>query len=337
MGNEGARSAANREWAYDHQLWPMQLRQLGQSNLHVAPWAFGGNVFGWTVDEPTAFKLLDAFTGRGFNLIDTADSYPRWVEGNVGGESETMIGNWLHARGNRDKVILATKVGSDMGQGKNLRKEYILREVEASLKRLRTDHIDLYQTHWDDLNTPVEETLAAYDQLVKQGKVRWIGASNLGPGRLRRSLQLSQGLGLPEYVSLQMRYNLFSRDVFEREYAPICDQHGLGILTYYSLASGFLTGKYRSEADLGQRARKGDVKAYLNERGMRILASLDAVAGHRSTQPATVALAWLMARPNVSAAIASATSLAQVQQLAAAAELVLHEEDQKLLEEASTY
>ena len=301
----------------------------------MAPWAFGGNVFGWTVDEATAFKLLDAFTEHGFNLVDTADAYPRWVQGNVGGESETMIGNWMHARGNRDKVVIATKVGSDMGEGKNLRKEYILRAAEASLKRLRTDRIDLYQTHWDDLNTPVEETLAAYDQLVKQGKVRWIGASNLGPGRLRHSMDVGNGMGLPEYVSLQMRYNLFSRDVFEREYAPICAEHHLGVLTYYSLASGFLTGKYRSEADLGDRARKGDVKAYLNERGMRILTALDAVAGGHNAKPAVVALAWLMARPTVTAAIASATSLAQVQQLAAAAELVLHEEDLTLLQEAS--
>ena len=318
-------------------LAPMQKRKLGHSDLMVAPWAFGGNVFGWTVDEPTAFKLLDAFTGHGFNLIDTADSYPRWVQGNVGGESETMIGNWLHARGNRDKVIIATKVGSDMGEGKNLRKEYILRAVEASLKRLRTDHIDLYQSHWDDLDTPVEETLAAYDQLVKQGKVRWIGASNLAPGRLRRSMQVGESMGLPAYISLQPRYNLFSRRSFEEEYAPICGEYGLGVLTYYSLASGFLTGKYRSESDLGNRARKGDVKAYLNDRGMQILGALDAVsARHRCTQ-ATVAIAWLMSRPLVTAAISSATSLKQVDELAAAAELRLTQDDLKELEKASAY
>ena len=316
-------------------LAPMQKRKLGHSDLMVAPWAFGGNVFGWTVEEPTAFRLLDAFTEHGFNLIDTADSYPRWVPGNVGGESETMIGNWLHASGKRDAIVLATKVGSDMGEGKNLRKEYILRAVEASLKRLRTDHIDLYQSHWDDLNTPVEETLAAYDQLVKQGKVRWIGASNLAPGRLRRSMQVSDGMGFPAYVSLQMRYNLFSREVFEREYAPICEQHGLGILTYYSLASGFLTGKYRSDADLGDRARKGDVKAYLNGRGMQILNALDTVSERQNTKQATVALAWLMARPGVTAAIASATKLPQVEELASAAELVLSEEDWALLDTAS--
>lgn len=314
----------------------MEKRKLGRSDLFAAPWAFGGNVFGWTVDEPTAFKLLDAFVERGFNLIDTADSYPRWVEGNVGGESETMIGNWLHARGNRDAIVLATKVGSDMGEGKNLRKEYILRAVEGSLKRLRTDHIDLYQTHWDDLDTPVEETLAAMDQLVKQGKVRWIGASNLGPGRLRRSLQVSKGMGLPDYVSLQMRYNLFSRRTLEEQYAAICEEHGLGILTYYSLASGFLTGKYRSKEDLGDRARKGDVKAYLNERGMGILAALDTVAERHGTKQATVALAWLMARPGVTAAIASATDVEQLGELASAAELVLSEEDQALLNEASS-
>lgn len=318
-------------------LVPMQKRKLGHSDLMVAPWAFGGNVFGWTVDESTAFKLLDAFTGHGFNLIDTADSYPRWVQGNVGGESETMIGNWLHARGNRDKVIVATKVGSDMGEGKNLRKEYILRAVEASLKRLRTDHIDLYQSHWDDLDTPVEETLAAYDQLVKQGKVRWIGASNLAPGRLRRSMQVGESMGLPAYISLQPRYNLFSRKSFEEEYAPICAEYGLGVLTYYSLASGFLTGKYRSETDLGNRARKGDVKAYLNDRGMQILGALDTVsARHRCTQ-ATVAIAWLMSRPLVTAAISSATSLKQVDELAAAAELRLTQGDLKDLEKASAY
>ncbi len=315
----------------------MEKRKLGHSDLHVAPWAFGGNVFGWTVDEPTAFKLLDAFVERGFNLIDTADSYPRWVEGNVGGESEGMIGNWLHARGNRDKVIIATKVGSDMGEGKNLRKAYILRAVEASLKRLRTDRIDLYQTHWDDLDTPVEETLAAMDQLVRSGKVRWIGASNLGPGRLKRSLQAAHDLGLPAYVSLQPRYNLFSRHTFEEEYAALCAHHGLGVLTYYSLASGFLTGKYRSPADLGTSVRGGGMEGFLKPRGLQILHALDQVSARHHNKQATVALAWLISRPLVTAPIASATSLQQVSELAAATELRLTREDLDELEQASAY
>ncbi len=313
----------------------MEKRKLGHSDLMVAPWAFGGNVFGWTVDEQGCFRLLDAFLEKGFNLIDTADSYPRWVEGNVGGESETMIGNWLHARGNRHKVVIATKVGSDMGEGRNLRKAYILRAVEQSLKRLRTDHIDLYQTHWDDLETPVEETLSAMDQLVRSGKVRWIGASNLGPGRLEHSMQVARDLGLPAYVSLQPRYNLFSRHSFEEEYAPICGQHGLGVLTYYSLASGFLTGKYRSSGDLGKSVRGSGMESFLKPRGQRILQALDAVSERHGCKQATVALAWLISRPLVTAPIASATTLGQLEELAAAADLRLTAADLAELDEAS--
>src|SRR5690606_14148692 len=218
----------------------MQKRTLGKSDLRVAPLAFGGNVLGWTADEATSFKLLDAFVAGGFNLIDTADSYSNWAPGHQGGESETVLGNWIHARGNREQVVIATKVGGDMGEGKNLRKDYILRAVEASLKRLRTDYIDLYQTHGDDLDTPIEETLEALDQLVTAGKARWIGASNYSPERLQESMRISAAMGLSSYVSLQPRYNLFDRDVFERDYAPICEEHGLGVINYYSLASGFL-------------------------------------------------------------------------------------------------
>src|SRR5690606_37616987 len=263
----------------------------------------------------TSFQLLDAFVAGGFNLIDTADSYSNWAPGHAGGESETIIGNWLQARGNRHQVVIATKVGGDMGEGKNLRKDYILRAAEASLKRLRTDHIDLYQTHWDDPDTPVEETLEALDRLVTAGKVRWIGASNYSPERLQESMRTSGEKGLPAYVALQPRYNLFDRQVFEQDYAPLCAEHGLSVLTYYSLASGFLTGKYRSEADLGKSVRGSSMPKYLTPRGLRILDALDAVAARLGSTPAAVSLAWLMARPHIAAPISSSTSIAQLQQL----------------------
>lgn len=315
----------------------MQKRTIGKSDLHVAPLAFGGNVFGWTIDEATSFKLLDAFVAGGFNLIDTADSYSNWVPGHTGGESETILGNWMHARGNRDKVVIATKVGGDMGEGKNLRKEYILRSVEASLKRLRTDHIDLYQTHWDHLETPIEETLEALDQLVTAGKVRWVGASNFSPERLQESMRISAATGFTSYVSLQPRYNLFDRDVFERDYAPLCEEHGMSVLNYYALASGFLTGKYRSEADFGKSVRGSSMPKYLTAHGLNILAALDAVSQHLGSTPAAVSLAWLMSRPHIAAPIASATSIAQLNELMSAAELQLSKEDLAKLDEASAY
>ena len=318
-------------------LAAMQKRTIGRSDLHVAPLAFGGNVFGWTVDEATSFKLLDAFVAGGFNLIDTADMYSSWATGHTGGESETVVGNWLRNSGKREKVVIATKVGGDMGEGKNLRKDYILRAVEASLKRLRTDYIDLYQTHWDDPGTPIEETLQALDQLVKAGKVRWIGASNFSPERLQGSMRISAANGLAAYVSLQPRYNLFDRDVFERDYAPICAEHGLGVLNYYALASGFLTGKYRNEADFGKSVRGSSMPKYLTPHGLKILSALDAVSERKGSTPAAVSLAWLMARPHIVAPIASATSIAQLNELMSAAELHLSEADMEQLDVASAY
>lgn len=317
----------------------MEKRQLGQSDLYVAPLTFGGNVFGWTIDEPTSFEILDAFTGAGFNLIDTADVYSRWKPGNSGGESEIIIGNWMQQRKNRDKVIIATKVGSDMGQGKkDLSKAYILKAVEASLQRLKTDYIDLYQTHWDDDGgLPVEETLEAYQELVKAGKVRWIGASNLTPARLKASLEASRKHGYPSYQTFQPEYNLYEREGFEKETEAICVDNKLGVISYFSLAAGFLTGKYRSEADLGKSARGAGNKKYLNEKGFRILAALDDVAAQYQSTPATVALAWLIARPSVTAPIASATSLEQLESLTKAATLKLDEAALTLLTEASDW
>src|SRR5690349_8292116 len=264
----------------------MQKRKLGNSGLEVAPWALGGNVFGWTVSEEKAFPLLDAFVAAGFNLIDTADVYPRWVPGNQGGESEAIIGNWLKRSGKRNEVIVATKVGMDMGDGKKgLAKDYILRSVDDSLRRLQTDYIDLYQSHKDDPDTPLEETLEAYAQLIKEGKVRAIGASNYSAARLAEALNVSKRLGIPRYESLQPLYNLYDRAVYETELEPLCVSENLGVINFYSLAAGFLTGKYRSEADLSEKARAGTVKKYLNERGFRIVDALDQVAAQYNSTP----------------------------------------------------
>jgi len=315
----------------------MEKRQLGNSGIEVAPLAFGGNVFGWTIDEPTSFKLLDAFVDAGFNLIDTADSYSRWKEGNHGGESETIIGNWMKQRGNRDKVIIATKVGSDMGEGKSLKKNYIFKAVEDSLKRLQTDHIDLYQSHFDDLSTPVEETMDAYAELVKQGKVKAIGASNLSIERLKQSVEYSESKGLPRYETLQPLYNLYDREGFEKELQPFSLQNNIGVINYYSLASGFLTGKYRSENDLSKSARGGGVKKYLNDRGFKILQALDEVSQRYNSKPATVSVAWLMAQPAIAAPIASATNTEQLNDLIASANLKLDKEAIDVLNKASRY
>jgi aryl-alcohol dehydrogenase-like predicted oxidoreductase len=296
---------------------------------------FGGNVFGWTADEPTSFALLDAFVDAGFNGIDTADSYSRWAPGHKGGESETIIGNWLKKSGKRDKVVIATKVGADMGEGKSVRKDYILRQAEASLKRLQIDTIDLYQTHWDDDVTPVEETLSAYAQLVAQGKVRVIGASNLTPARLKDSLAASKKPGLPRYETLQPLYNLYDRLNFEADYAPICKQEGISVICYYALAAGFLTGKYRTAEDAAKNAaRGGGMKQYLNDRGFRILKALDAVAVRHAATPAQVSLAWLIAQPNVTP-IASATSLKQLEDILKAPRMALSREDLAELDKAS--
>jgi aryl-alcohol dehydrogenase-like predicted oxidoreductase len=316
----------------------MERKQIGNSGLETAPIVFGGNVFGWTADEATSFALLDAFVDGGFNCIDTADVYSAWVPGNAGGESETIIGNWLKRRGRRDDVLIATKLGSEMGPGlQGLSKGYMVRAVEASLSRLKTDYIDLYQSHRDDETTPVEETLEAYTQLVSQGKVRAIGASNFSAARLTQSLDASKAGGLAAYVSLQPCYNLYDRADFEGETASLCLERNVGVITYYSLASGFLTGKYRNDADLSKSPRGRGVAKYLDARGMRILAALDAVASRYGATPAQISLAWLIAQPSVTAPIASATSVAQLVELMKAGSINLDAEAISTLDTASAY
>jgi aryl-alcohol dehydrogenase-like predicted oxidoreductase len=314
----------------------VKTRKLGSSGLEVSPLAFGGNVFGWTIGESVSFKLLDAFVAAGFNFIDTADTYSRWAPGNQGGESETIIGKWLKQRGNRAKVVVATKVGMEMGPAKKgLARSYVLREVEDSLKRLQTDYIDLYQSHTDDLDTPLEETLGTYADLVKQGKVRVIGASNYKAERLSQALQVSRQHGYPLYHSLQPHYNLYDRADYEKELEPLCREQGVGVISYFSLASGFLTGKYRSEADLSKSARGQGVKKYLNPRGFAILDALDRVAEQTRSSPARVSLAWLLARPGITAPIASATNMQQLDDLVAATRLELPPASIDLLNRAS--
>ena len=315
----------------------MDKRPLGRSGLMVAPLAFGGNVFGWTADAATSFSLLDAFVDAGFNLVDTADVYSRWAPGHSGGESETLIGQWLaRSPGRRERIVLATKVGKEMGPGRiGLAKAYIRSAVEDSLRRLQTDHIDLYQSHDDDAGTPLEETLSAYAELIAAGKVRAIGASNFTAPRLAEALAASRNAGLPRYECLQPLYNLYDRAPYEAEREPLCRAEGLGVINFYGLARGFLTGKYRSEADLGKSPRGGGIKDYLNPRGMAILAALDdAAEAHRAT-PAQVARAWQMARPGLTAPIASATSVKQFAELAGAAALVLSAETIARLDRAS--
>lgn len=314
----------------------MEKRRLGNSGLEVAPLAFGGNVFGWTADEPTSFSLLDAFVAEGFNLIDTADVYSRWAPGNRGGESEEIIGRWLRRGAPREKVVIATKVGMEMGPGrKGLSAEHIMRSAEESLRRLQTDYIDLYQSHTDDPDTPPEETLEAYARLVEQGKVRAVGASNFTAARLSEALRLAGERNFPRYESLQPLYNLYDRADFEEGLRPLCLGQNVGVICYYSLASGFLTGKYRSEDDLSRSPRGRGVQKYLNERGFRILRALDEVAARQESTPARVALAWLIARPGVTAPIASATGLAQLNDLVAATRLRLDENSVRVLDEAS--
>ena len=314
----------------------MTRRKLGRSTLSIAPIVLGGNVFGWSADEKTSFALLDAFVDAGFNAIDTADAYSRWVPGHQGGESESIIGRWLKARGRRDDVLIFTKVGSDMGSGTTLKGDYVLRAAEDSLRRLQTDHIDLYQTHFDDLDTPVQETLQAYAKLISQGKVRVIGASNVSPARLRESLETSRRLGIPRYECLQPNYNLYDRAGYERDYEALCIEEQLGVINYYALASGFLTGKYRSRQDLSKSAaRGGGVARYLNPRGLRILDALDAVAARHDATPAQIALAWLLARPSITAPIVSATNLTQLAELLKAPQIRLSDEDLAALNEAS--
>ncbi|MGA3400928.1 MAG: aldo/keto reductase [Acetobacteraceae bacterium] len=302
----------------------MEKRRLGQSSLQIAPLAFGGNVFGWTTDEATSFALLDAFVATGFNFIDSADVYSRWHPGNRGGESEAILGKWLKARGNRDKVIIATKLGIEMGPGmKGLSRAYMMQAVEASLRRLQTDYIDLYQSHRDDPDTPIEETLSAYAELIQQGKVREIGASNFSAARLAESLNISTAQGLPRYQSLQPLYNLVERQPYEGELENLCLKEQVGVIPFYSLASGFLTGKYRSATDTEGRARGSRVAKYLNDAGLRTLAALDDVAKRYDATPAQVALAWMIARPSITAPIASATNVDQLREIMRAPEIKL--------------
>lgn len=316
----------------------MEKRKLGNTDLEVYPIAFGGNVFGWTLDEKKSFEILNGFAEAGFNFIDTADVYSRWKPGNSGGESEKIIGNWLKEKKNRHDIILTTKVGSDMGDGKKgLKKEYILKAVEDSLKRLKTDYLDLYQTHFDDESTPVLETLEAYDQLVKDGKIRWIGTSNMSPERIKESLGTSAEKGLPSYETLQPHYNLYAREKYESQYEPLALGHGLGVFTYFSLESGFLTGKYRTKEDLKKSPRGGDMDKYFDERGLKILNALDEISKQNDTTPASVALAWLIQRPSVTAPIVSATSLNQLDAIIQAPNLNLNSDAIRFLNGSSAW
>ncbi|QWP77665.1 aldo/keto reductase [Lysobacter sp. K5869] len=314
----------------------MNLRPLGRSSLSVAPLAFGGNVFGWSADEAASFALLDAFTEAGFSLVDTADAYSAWVPGNQGGESERIIGRWLaQGGGRRERIVIATKVAK-WAPRRGLAPANIQAAVEDSLRRLGTEVVDLYQAHEDDRSVPLEDTLGAFARLIEQGKVRAIGASNYSAARLAEALDVSERHALPRYETLQPEYNLYDRAGFERELEPLVRRRGVGVIGYYSLASGFLTGKYRSRDDLGKsRARAGAVEKYLNARGLRILAALDEVAAGHGATPAQVALAWLIARPSVTAPIASATSVAQLQELIAAARLTLKADEIAALDAAS--
>jgi aryl-alcohol dehydrogenase-like predicted oxidoreductase len=314
----------------------MQRRPLGKTGFTVAPLALGGNVFGWTADEATSFRVLDAFVAAGGNLIDTADSYSRWVPGHQGGESETVIGRWIAQRGRHDDVVIATKVGSDMGLGrKHLGRDYILRAAEDSLRRLGVEAIDLYQSHWDDDTTAFEETLEAYQRLLAQGKVRAIGASNMTADRLRQALAVSDAHGLPRYATLQPHYNLYERASFEGPLQDLCVAQNIGVIPYFSLAAGFLTGKYRSPADFDKSPRGKGMAKHLNERGHAILRALDAVAERLSATPAQVALAWLMTRAGITAPIASATSVAQLEEIMASTRLALDNDARRALEAAS--
>ena len=314
----------------------MQRRRIGNSELQVAPVMFGGNVFGWTADEATSFAILDAFVDAGLDFIDTADVYSAWVPGNRGGESETILGKWFRRSGKRDQIVLATKVGNHP-ERKGLSAGNIQAAVEDSLRRLQTDYIDVYFSHKDAADTPLAETLGAYQRLIEAGKVRVIGASNYSGARIREALAVSRQHGLPEYQIIQPEYNLYDREAYETDLEPVILEEHLSAVVYYSLASGFLSGKYRSSADLAKSARGAGIKKYLNERGTRILDALDTVADQHGTTPATVALAWLIARPSVTAPIASATSVQQLESLAASVHLMLTGSDMRLLDDASAW
>ncbi len=314
----------------------MEQRSLGRSGIKVPPLIFGGNVFGWTIDKAQSHRILDRLVDTGLNAIDTADVYSAWAPGHQGGESEAIIGEWLKASGKRSQVVIATKVGMKMGSGdQGLSRDWIMKEVEASLRRLQTDVIDLYQAHKDDETVPLEETLGAFAELIKAGKVRAIGASNYSAPRLRQALEVSAKHGLPRYETLQPLYNLMDRKVFEEALGPLCQAEGIGVINYYALASGFLSGKYRSEADFGKSKRGGNMGKYLTPRGLKVLAALDAVAGETAATPAQVAIAWLLAKPVVTAPIASATSLDQLEDLLGATALGLSPAQVAALDEAS--
>ncbi len=313
----------------------MQYRSLGNTGLQVSPIIFGGNVFGWTLDEKESFRMLDEVLEKGFNTIDTADSYSHWAPGNSGGESETIIGKWLKERGNRDKIILATKVGSNPGkEGRDVSKNYILKAAEDSLRRLQTDHIDLYFTHWDNEATPVEETLEAYQQLIKNGKVRYIGASNLSPERVRESLAAAEDGNLPKYQVLQPEYSLMERKKFEEGYWEIAKEYEMGVTSYFSLASGFLTGKYRKKEDISG-ARKEIVEKYFSEKGLKVLDNLDSISKAHNVSNAAVALRWIMNRPGITAPIASATRSSHLKAFEEAVNLKLSGEEMAKLNDIS--
>ncbi|WP_166332697.1 aldo/keto reductase [Sphingobacterium chungjuense] len=314
----------------------MEKVLIGQTDIEVARFNLGGNVFGWTLDEAKSFELLDAYIDAGFDFIDTADMYSHWANGGIGGQSETIIGKWLKARGGRDKIVVATKVGGPTGTNAiDVSRKHILASVDKSLSRLQTDYIDLYYTHYDDEKTPIEETLAAYDELIRAGKVRHIGASNISPERLRDSLKIAQENNLPKYQALQPLYNLVERKGYETDYAPIVAEHGLTVFPYYALAAGFLSGKYRSEEDFNKSPRGQGAANYLNERGLGVLSAIDEVAKKHSVVPATVALAWLSAQPNIGGPIASATSKEQLKEILSSTSLQLDRADQELLDKAS--
>jgi aryl-alcohol dehydrogenase-like predicted oxidoreductase len=314
----------------------MQTRTIGTSDLKVAPLVFGGNVFGWTADERTSFSILDAFVDHGLNFIDTADVYSAWVDGHQGGESEAIIGKWLKESGKRDKVVLATKVGK-LSTRPGLTAANIAAAVDDSLRRLKTDYIDVYFSHYDDQDTPFDETLAAYQKLIKAGKVRVAGASNYTGERLNAAMQAAKDAGLPAYQILQPEYNLYDREGYETDLEPVAQTHNVAVVPYYALASGFLSGKYRSKSDAQGKARGSKVESYLTPRGLKILDALDEVAKRNDSTPATIALAWLIARPSVTAPIASATSVKQLENLADAVRLTLSADDIALLDDASAW
>ena len=315
----------------------MKMRALGKTALEIAPLVFGGNVFGWTADRRASFDLLDGFVDAGFNAVDTADVYSKWAPGNQGGESETIIGQWLKANpSKREKVLIFTKVGGDLGPGrKGLSERWIIQAAEDSLRRLQTDRIDLYQSHWPDPDTGYGETLGAYQKLLKAGKILAVGCSNLSAPQLQEALAVARDLGLPRYETLQPEYNLYDRSGFDGPLRDLAIREGLGVITYYSLASGFLSGKYRGQDDLAKSPRGKGVAKYLNARGDRILKALDQVAAGTGAKPAEVALAWLIARDGVTAPIVSATSLPQLASLVRAAGLALSPGEVAALDQAS--